>query len=314
MLEIAILSWVLTTLMLVVGAVLVVRYQSLAKQCDRLRAEYALGWQSNEGLARELTAVREEEAVASAEREEQRRELAVLREEVARRPRIQQQTYRIVALGMPKSGKTTLLLRWANPLWNPSTVAGTEFEKFRRTVSSSLLVDDNVLVNHVFELWDFGGERLVDAHDTMMSEDIHGVLVVVDLARDGDAMDEARIQQQVVHFDTNVLRFFLQSPRITRTCKALVLFINKSDTIPGRPQEVEELAMERYQPLIDQLRSFSANVHIRVLVGSALSGHNTHLLISHFIERLLPRDAYDPQLLQRQVAQGAGDQANRTRG
>ena len=35
------------------------------------------------------------------------------------------------------------------------------------------------------------------------------------------------------------------------------------------------------------------------IVGSASYGHSTHMLFSHFVEKILPKNAYDSQLLQR---------------
>jgi hypothetical protein len=44
---------------------------------------------------------------------------------------------------------------------------------------------------------------------------------------------------------------------------------------------------------------YSNQVDVRVLVGSANYGHSTHMLFSHFVEKILPKNAYDTQLLQR---------------
>ena len=49
----------------------------------------------------------------------------------------------------------------------------------------------------------------------------------------------------------------------------------------------------------DTLRS---EVVHKSVVGSASYGHSTHLLFSHFVERILPKNAYDGQLLQRRVS------------
>jgi len=53
----------------------------------------------------------------------------------------------------------------------------------------------------------------------------------------------------------------------------------------------------RYAKLISDLSRYKDSVDIHVLVGSASSGHSTHLLFSHFVEQILPRNAYDSQLL-----------------
>jgi hypothetical protein len=44
---------------------------------------------------------------------------------------------------------------------------------------------------------------------------------------------------------------------------------------------------------------YQTQIDIRVFVGSASYGHSTHMLFSHFVEKILPKNAYDTQLLQR---------------
>src|SRR4029077_9577253 len=83
------------------------------------------------------------------------------------------------------------------------------------------------------------------------------------------------------------------------SCKTVVLFINKSDLLSGTPAQVEEQARRLYAPLIENLNRYSTQIDVRVFVGSASYGHSTHLLFSHFVERILPKNAYDNQLLQR---------------
>jgi len=84
-----------------------------------------------------------------------------------------------------------------------------------------------------------------------------------------------------------------------------VLFINKSDLIPGTPPEVEAQARELYRPLIEALMRYSTQIDVRVFVGSASYGHSTHLLFSHFVEKILPRQAYDEQLSQQKKTDSA---------
>lgn len=211
------------------------------------------------------------------------------------------QRYRIVTIGMPKSGKTSLTLQWANPLWELRNVQGTSFDRYSRTVSSVISPDNNVVVNHVFEVFDYGGERLVDAHDAMVVDDIHGVLFVVDLAGSGATEpDPARIEAQIREFHPTSLRFFFESPRVTKTCRTVVLFINKSDVLAGKPAEVERQARAYYAELIRYMEAFSDRIEFEVMVGSAVSGHNAHRLMPHFIRRLLPENAFDEQLMQKQ--------------
>jgi len=83
----------------------------------------------------------------------------------------------------------------------------------------------------------------------------------------------------------------------------VVLFINKSDLIPGSPRQAEEQAKALYAPLIDSLRQYATQIDVKVLVGSASYGHSTHVLFSHFVEQILPNSAYDAQLLQRMKVQ-----------
>ncbi|HSN98410.1 MAG TPA: hypothetical protein VLS89_08930, partial [Candidatus Nanopelagicales bacterium] len=219
------------------------------------------------------------------------------RDQLAKRPPRTRRTYRILTVGLKYTGKTSLTLKWANPLVDLGALKGTKIERYERTVSASTSSD--AIVEHVFEIHDWGGEHIVDAQQELILEEIHGVLLVVDLAgKDGAAPDPARIDEQLRAFQPECLRFFF-GPKTLATCKTAVLFINKSDVLSGTPAEVERAAMACYQPLIDALSSYRSQMDLRVLVGSASYGHSTHHLFSHFVERILPKSAYDPQLLQR---------------
>lgn len=240
-------------------------------------------------------------SAATAARDAATEQVESLKREVARRPTFKSQAYRIVVIGLPKSGKTSLTLKWANPLWELRNVQGTSFDQYRRTVSSMVLPRSNTFVSHDFEVYDYGGERMVDAQNTLVVEEVHGLLFVVDLAPAGsEVVDDAHIQRQLDEFRPQTLQFFLRAPRVTRTCRTVVLFINKSDLISARAVEAERIARQKFQPLIDTLDSFADHIEVEVIVGSAVSGHNTHLLMPHFIQKLLPSDAYDNQLLQQQ--------------
>jgi hypothetical protein len=145
------------------------------------------------------------------------------------------------------------------------------------------------------------------------------MLIVVDLApppTPGDAqgtehkgVDPERIQRQLREFPPEVLRFFF-GPRIITSCKTVVLFINKSDVLSGTPAEVERAAVGHYRKLIQDLERHREKIDIRVLVGSATSGHSTHHLFSHFVDRILPQNAYDAQLLQRLMGDSTPEKAN----
>jgi hypothetical protein len=224
-------------------------------------------------------------------------EIKWLRSELDVRPRLVRKTFKILTLGIKGTGKTSLTLKWANPLVDLGTIQETQVERYERWVSHVL--DNDVLTEHVFQIDDWGGEHIVEAQHELIVEEIHGLLIVVDLG--GPNAKEAepdRIQEQLREFEPQALRF-LFGPKMLAACKTVVLFINKSDLIPGTPAHTEEEAKRYFSPLIKNLMKYSSQVNICVLVGSASYGHSTHHLFSHFVEEILPRAAYDEQLLQR---------------
>lgn len=276
------------------------------ERAGALLRDYRQVYDSYQRLEAALAASKKETADMAAANAAERDELERLRKEMNRRPQFRQQTYKIISIGLPKTGKTSLTLKWANPLWELKNVQGTSFDKYTRTVSSVLGAQSNIMLNHVFEVYDYGGEQIVDAHDTMVLNDIHGLLFVVDLGgADAHEVDKERIEAQIREFDPGHLRFFFKSPRITKTCRTVVLFINKSDLLSGTPTSVEIAAKAYFKELIDNLTEFSDHVEVEVLVGSAVSGHNTHLLMPHFIRKLLPSEAFDEQLMQEQTRHDA---------
>ena len=225
------------------------------------------------------------------------------RQELEKRPRVTRRTYKILTLGVSGTGKTALTLKWANPLTDLGTLAGTKIDRYQRTVS--LVTGKDAMTEHVFEIGDWGGEYMVDAHQELVMDEIHGLLLVVDLAgRDATKVEPERIQQQLRDFQAEVLKFFF-GPRTVASCKTVVLFINKSDLLSGTPAEVEREARGYYRRLIEDLERHDAQLNVHVLVGSATSGHSIHHLFSHFVERILPSTAYDSQLLQRMKADSA---------
>lgn len=230
----------------------------------------------------------------------QDQEAVWLRAQLEQRPRLTRKAYKILTLGVKYTGKTSLTLKWANPLFDLGALKGTKIERYERTVSHVLTKD--VLVEHVFEIHDWGGEHVVDAQQELVTEEVHGMLLVVDLAgKDAKGPDLARIQQQLRAFQPESLQFFF-GPRTAACCKTIILFINKSDVLSGTPAEVEKEARGYYKRLIDDLEQYKNQVEIRVLVGSASYGHSTHHLFAHFVEKILPKNAYDGQLLQRMKA------------
>jgi GTPase SAR1 family protein len=241
----------------------------------------------------------------------QERENEWLRDELEKRPTMARRVYRILTLGISGTGKTALTLKWANPLFDLGLLKGTKIERYERTVSQ--VANRDIVTEHVFEVGDWGGEHIVDALQEAITEEVHGMLLVVDLAeppREGASPGEQRgvhperVQRQLREFQPEVLKFFF-GPKTVASCKTVVLFINKSDVLSGTPAEVERAAFVHYQKLIQDLEQYREKIDVRVLVGSATSGHSTHHLFSHFVDRILPKNAYDTQLLQRMMAEPA---------
>ncbi|WP_437578064.1 hypothetical protein [Sorangium sp. So ce887] len=259
-------------------------------QLEQLRSEHA---QDRETLER----ARSEERQKVEWLDAQQREIEWLRRELDARPKITQKRYKILTLGIKGTGKTSLTLKWANPLVDLGKLQGTKIERYERTVSNVSTKEE--LTEHIFEIGDWGGEHLVEAQHELVVEEVHGLLLVVDLAsKDGRQVDPARVEEQIREFQPQSLRYFFGSKTLT-ACKAVVLFINKSDVLSGTPAEIELEAHRHYRPLIDGIERLKNHVSTRVLVGSASYGHSTHHLFSHFVERILPKHAYDGQLLQR---------------
>lgn len=218
--------------------------------------------------------------------------------ELERRWKLDRKVYRILTLGMKATGKSSLTLKWANPLVDLGTIEGTKIERYERTVSN-VRTKENTLVEHVFEVHDWGGEHIVDAQQELIMEQIHGLLMVVDLGgKDARQVDSKRISEQLEEFNPKALKYFF-SPKTVANCKSVVLFINKSDLVPGSPAQAEAQAKALYAPLIDSLKQYATQIDVKVLVGSASYGHSTHLLFSYFVEQILPKSAYDNQLWQR---------------
>jgi len=273
--------------------------QGLRGQVQALQTQY----QSTEA---ELSDTKVKLSNTSAELRLRHDDVADLMADIERikvtRPELRRESYSIVTVGMPRCGKTALTKKWANPLVRIESMTPTKFAKYERTVSRQNL-KSGMAVEHVFEIRDWAGEFIVDAQAELVTlESVHGLLIVVDLGvpkRDNQlGLDEERIKAQIEEFRPNALRFFF-GDKLLSHCKTVALFINKSDCVSGTPGEVERRALEIYRPLIDALNKFKEDgkVDVIVMVGSATSGHNTHNLFAHFIEKILPADAYDQQLL-----------------
>lgn len=253
---------------------------------------------TNEQLLEEKRLLTDETRSREEQLQKLRNEVESLKQSLERRPISETVNYTVITLGILSTGKTSLTLKWANPL-TVQTKTGTTYhvDTYLRTISS--VNQDQQITTHVFEVRDWSGEKLQDAHDEFYKRDIRGMLFVVDLA-DGEekAVNQARIDQQLEEFNKHALKW-LFTPETTAKCKTVVLFINKADLISGRPHEVEEKAKQYYKSLIDALSAYKDKIDVRVIVGSAETGYNVNLLYSHFIEKILPKNAYDPQLLQK---------------
>jgi type II secretory pathway pseudopilin PulG len=247
-------------------------------------------------LTSQFQQVKEEDNTKESWLNHQQQEIDWLRAELEKRPKVTRKTYKVLTLGMKWTGKTSLTLKWANPLIDLGAIQGTKIERYERTVSSVVLKD--ITTEHVFEVGDWGGEHIVDAQQELIVDEIHGLLLVVDLGgKDAKVVQPERVQEQLREFQPQSLKYFF-GPKTVASCKAVVLFINKSDLLPGTPVEAEVEAMKLYAQLINDLMEYGDRVDIRVLVGSSSYGHSTHLLFSHFVEKILPKNAYDNQLLQ----------------
>lgn len=256
------------------------RVESALGQSD---AKLRLLEESNETLSKQLEKAREE-----AEH---------YREKLEARPESTRKTYRIVALGIKGTGKTSLTLKWANPLADLKNIDGTKSEQYERNISR--VNTGKEVTEHVFEVVDWGGEHMVEAVQEMTAADVHGLLFVVDLGgKDAIGVEPARVQAQIKEFQADSLRYYF-GPKLLGSCKTVVLFINKSDLIPGTPAQIEQEARRLFQPLITTLAKQANPIELKVFVGSANSGHSTHVLFAHFVEKILPQEAYDQQLLQR---------------
>jgi hypothetical protein len=277
---------------------------SLQTQCKALEAQLT----SERSQREDAQVLAERNAFELRQADVERTELRKLVESLrSTRGEIVRRVYSIVTIGMSQSGKTALTLKWASPLFQANSTLPTQFQRYERTVSRQTLKGAPP-IEHVFEIRDWGGEHMGNAlHDVLRMDNVNGLLMVVDLGRIDSTpegrrtvvFDEQRIKEQIDAFHPASLRYFF-TDHILSHCKSFVLFINKSDALAGQPEEVEARAMALYQPLIDSLRKFSRDdgmIDITVMVGSALSGHNTHNLFAHFIEKILPVDSYDPQLL-----------------
>jgi len=294
-------TWIIITGVIialsVVFIVFVSKFSRVAEELEGAETKLQTATDQAKRLQEKVTSLETENKRQLGWLDNQTEELNWLRSELEKRPSVERKIYRILTVGMKATGKSSLTLKWANPLVDLGTIEGTKIERYERTVSQVRKGD--TLVEHVFEVHDWGGEHIVDAQQELIMEEIHGILMVVDVGgKDAHQIDQHRIVEQLDEFNPKALKFFF-SPKTVSSCKTIVLFINKSDLIPGSPAQSESQAKAYYAPLIESLMQYATHIDVKVMVGSASFGHSTHVLFSHFVEQILPPSAYDKQLLQR---------------
>jgi hypothetical protein len=200
----------------VVQQLAAVRSEVAALQAERenFRANSAV-------LAKQLQDAAAEDQKKVGWLDHQEREIAWLRAELEKRPKVTRKTYKILTLGVKWTGKTSLTLKWANPLTDLGAIEGTKIERYERTVSQ--VVQKDITTEHVFEIGDWGGEHIVDAQQELIVDEIHGLLIVVDLGgKDAKRVDPARIQDQLREFQAQALKYFF-GPKTVASCKAVLL-------------------------------------------------------------------------------------------
>ncbi len=292
---------IITVVLVALGAVIYTRASKIIREIEPLEQRCQALYGENTQLRTRLAALDAEDKKKVGWLDGLEEELAWARSELEKRPKMERKVYRILTVGMKATGKTSLTLKWSNPLIDLGTIEGTKIERYERSVSH--VREKDKLVEHIFEVHDWGGEHIVDALQELMVEEVHGLLLVVDLGgQDAQVVDMERIEMQLDEFKPQSLRYFF-SAKTVASCKSVVLFINKSDLIAGTPAQVEKKAQELYSKLIEGIQRYATQIDVKVFVGSASSGHSTHMLFSHFVERILPKNAYDPQLLQRMKAE-----------
>lgn len=258
---------------------------------DAMEAKLAGAHRQMEALLEDLNVLRREN-----------HSLKVRLEEGYRRTSLR---YGIAVVGVSGSGKTALTLSWANPLFKLDHLRATEFAKYERTVSRVYDTDSRQPVEHIFDIYDWGGEYVEEVQTALVKlGDINALLIVVDLGSfDSESekheFQQERIDRQIKEFDENVLRFYF-ALSVVAHCKSFVLFINKADLLTGLPDEIRRRALDLYKPLVDSLKRHSERrgVSFEAMVGSAALGLGVQPLYASLIRQLLPPEAHDLQLSQ----------------
>lgn len=233
-------------------------------------------------------------------------ELQRAKEEVDHRPQFNEERYAIATMGTAGCGKTALTVKWTNPLVDVHAIGSTlKLQKYDKPVSFQRL-ENGTRILHLYTIFDRGGELAIDVLDSLVTDEIKALLLVVDVAdwdkeRGMQVFMPDRIEAQIKRFNHHVLEF-LFTAKIRSSCQKYILFINKVDVLqekfPGSPEHLDQKARELYQKLIDSLQFWGQKygATVEVLTGSAVSGTGAPQLYSCLLRDILPQDAWDEAL------------------
>ncbi len=123
------MSWLVTAIVVFVGfslvgllAILGARAQKLARELDTAERKIEALQNQARTLVAAVNAADEENKKKIGWLDHQEQELNWLKAELERRPKITRKTYKILTLGMKATGKTSLTLKWSNPLIDLGTM------------------------------------------------------------------------------------------------------------------------------------------------------------------------------------------------
>jgi len=187
--------------MMLLGLLCVVGLRALAlgRNLEALDATQAAVEDDLEATRAKLATTEQESKKLARWLEAAEQENAWLLEELKKRPTVTRKVHKIFAFGVKGTGKTSLTLKWANPLVHLGSIEPTRKARYERVVSRARVLDG--IAEHVFEIHDFGGEQMVDALAALVGEEVHGLLFVVDVNSSGrQGVDLERVRQQLAAF------------------------------------------------------------------------------------------------------------------
>ncbi|MFS8070312.1 MAG: hypothetical protein ACMG6S_28450, partial [Byssovorax sp.] len=190
-------------------ALIGVRASRLTRELDDAERKIESLKEENRSVAGRLTVEEAGHKKVAGWLENSEQEVVWMRAEIARRPKLTRKVYKILTLGIKATGKTSLTLKWSNPLTDLGMLEGTKIERYQRTVSLNLSQQKDEYVQHIFEVHDWGGEHIVDAQQELIVEEINGLLLVVDLGgKDATRVDPNRVKEQLEEFQAQALKYF----------------------------------------------------------------------------------------------------------